>query len=103
MSKSLGVVIVLFACLPRIASSQAAITGKITGVVSDASGAVVAGAKVTTAGTALMTPRSTLSQSDGSYLFDLLPPGTYSVTIQQAGFRAFSETGVVLRPDLPPR
>lgn len=96
MFKSFAVGAVLLTCLPRVAFSQAAITGKITGVVTDASGAVVAGAKVTAAGPALMTPRSTLSQSDGSYLFDLLPPGTYNVTVQQAGFRAFSQTGVVL-------
>ena len=96
MSKRLGLVIVLFTCLPRFAAAQAAITGKITGVITDASGAVIAGAKVAAAGPALMTPRSTLSQSDGSYLFDLLPPGTYEITVSQTGFKVFAQQGVVL-------
>jgi hypothetical protein len=76
--------------------AQVAITGKITGVVTDPTGAVVPGAKVTATGQALMSPRITASQNDGSYLFDLLPPGSYEVTVAASGFKTFSQKGVLL-------
>ncbi len=96
MPKPLGVAVLLLTCAARFAFAQAAITGKVTGTITDASGAVVPNAKVTAKGSALMSPRSTLAQSDGSYLFDLLPPGTYEVTAEAVGFKLFSEGGVVL-------
>ena len=84
------------AFLPSLTMGQVAITGKITGVVTDPSGAAVPNATVTVKSTALMASRTTNTSADGSYLFDLLPPGTYEVTITSNGFRGFSETGVVL-------
>ncbi len=77
-------------------SAQVSITGKITGVVTDASGAVVANATVTAKGAALFAPRSTTSHADGSYLLDLLPPGEYELTVSQPGFRTFTQAGIVL-------
>src|SRR5690349_22935802 len=68
--------------------SQVATTGKITGVVIDSSGAAVVNATVTVKSDSLMSTRSITSQTDGSYLFDLLPPGTYDVTVTAKGFRA---------------
>lgn len=79
-----------------IASAQVSITGKITGVVTDSSGAAVPNAIVTLNSSALMTPRTTHTGSDGSYLFDLLPPGTYEATITGSGFETFHETGIVI-------
>src|SRR5215469_16263265 len=76
--------------------AQIATTGKITGIVTDSSGAVVADATITANSSALFAKRSTTSHADGSYLLDLLPPGEYEVTISQTGFRSFSQTGIVL-------
>jgi len=77
-------------------SAQVAITGKITGVVTDSSGAAVPNASVTVKSTALMTPRTTNTGADGAYLFDLLPPGTYEVTTTASGFRTVNATGIVI-------
>jgi hypothetical protein len=55
---------------------QVSTTGKITGVVTDSSGAAVPNAPVTVKGSALMANRTANTQLDGSYLFDLLPPVT---------------------------
>ena len=84
------------ASLPSLTMGQVAITGKIAGVVTDASGAAVPSATVSVKSTALMAERSTTTGADGAYLFDLLPPGTYEVTVSSKGFKGFTETGVVL-------
>jgi Carboxypeptidase regulatory-like domain/TonB dependent receptor-like, beta-barrel len=96
MSKRIFLSCVLLCLLPGLASAQVAVTGKITGVVVDSSGAAVANATVTVKSTALMSPRAIKTGSDGTYLFDLLPPGTYDVNITASGFQTFTETGVVL-------
>jgi len=82
--------------IPSLTMGQVATTGKIAGVVTDSSGAAVPNATVTVKSTALMAERTTTAGADGAYLFDLLPPGTYEVTVTSKGFKGFSETGVVL-------
>jgi hypothetical protein len=82
--------------LPQNLAAQVATTGKITGVVTDASGAAVPDATVTVKSTALFLPKVTTTQADGSFLFDLLPLGAYELSIKAAGFRAFTQTGIVL-------
>src|SRR5437016_9249134 len=82
--------------MPSLALAQVATTGKIAGVVTDSSGAAVPSATVTVKSTALMAERTTTAGADGAYLFDLLPPGTYEVTVTSKGFKGFTETGVVL-------
>src|SRR5271165_863987 len=82
--------------LPAMISAQVAVTGKITGVVTDSSGGAVTNATITVKSTALMSPRTISTSSDGAYLFDLLPPGTYDVTVTATGFRTVTQTGAVL-------
>src|SRR5579872_4197445 len=89
-------VLILISFLPAVISAQVAVTGKITGVVTDSSGSAVPNATVTVKSNALMAPRTTNTGSDGAYLFDLLPPGSYEVMVTAAGFRTFQETGIVL-------
>jgi hypothetical protein len=82
--------------VPRTLTAQVSTTGKITGTVTDSSGAAVPNAVLAVKSTALLAPRSTHTEADGGYLFDLLPPGTYELTVTAAGFRALSQTGIVL-------
>src|SRR5215470_8486543 len=91
-----SLIVLIAGLISNVAFAQVATTGKITGVVSDASGAAVPGATVTVKSTALMAARTTNTGGDGAYLFDLLPPGTYEVAITSRGFRGFTETGIVL-------
>jgi hypothetical protein len=82
--------------VPRTLTAQVSTTGKITGTVTDSSGAAVPNAAVSVKSTALLAPRSTHTEADGGYLFDLLPPGTYELTVTAPGFSTNSQTGIVL-------
>ncbi|MBA4185497.1 MAG: carboxypeptidase regulatory-like domain-containing protein, partial [Acidobacteria bacterium] len=63
-------------------------TSTIEGIVTDANGAVVAGATVKASGTTLATERNVVTDAEGFYRLAALPAGTYTVTISQAGFAA---------------
>src|SRR6266404_7754334 len=82
--------------LPHALAAQVSTTGKITGTVADSSGAAVPNASVSVKSTALLAPRSSHTEADGGYLFDLLPPGTYELTVTAPGFSTYSQTGIVL-------
>src|SRR5229473_3150590 len=78
-------------------SSFAQTTASIQGTVSDQSGAAVVGAKVTVKNTALGIERTTQTSSTGSYEVPALPPGTYSVQVQIAGFETQLAKNLVLQ------
>src|SRR5207302_9072062 len=68
--------------------------GTILGTVTDPSGAVVSGAKVTVRNVATGLERTTATSADGSYNVPELPIGTYTVTITQSGVQTAVTTGV---------
>ena len=61
-------------------------TSTIEGTVTDANGAVVAGAEVKVSGTSLGAERSTTTNSEGFYRLAALPAGTYTLTFTGSGF-----------------
>ncbi len=71
--------------------------GSVRGQVSDSSGSVVVAAKVIlkNANTAVQTQRET--NTSGQYLFDLVTPGSYSVTVEMQGFRSFVQENVLVQ------
>src|SRR6266446_5015913 len=91
-----AVVLNALLCVVPVTFAQVAVTGQITGVVTDSTGASIEGAIVSVSGTSLMQPRSVKSQADGIYLLEQLPPGEYSVTYSQSGFQTVVHNGVVL-------
>jgi hypothetical protein len=62
------------------------ITGSITGTVSDASGAVVSGAKVTAVNTGTGVTSDTVANGSGIYKLPFLQIGQYKVTAEAPGF-----------------
>src|SRR5258708_24713723 len=70
--------------------------GTILGTVTDPSGAVVSGAKVTVRNTGTGLERTAQTSADGSYSIPELPIGTYSVTVSQAGFQTSVTTNVTV-------
>src|SRR5215813_4899031 len=74
--------------LPGFAFGQA-FTGSISGIVTDSSGAVITGAKVTVTDVSRNTTFETTSNDTGLYVVTQLPPATYRVNAGAAGFRTF--------------
>ena len=60
--------------------------GTVSGVLTDASGAVVEGAKVVLTDQEKGYTFNTTSESSGRYLFRSIPPGLYSVWAEAKGF-----------------
>ena len=60
--------------------------GTILGTVSDSSGAVVPGAKVTVRSLDTNTIREAVSDSAGAYVMPSLQPGDYEIRTTAAGF-----------------
>ena len=78
---------------------QAGATGSILGTVTDATGAVVPGAKVTVTNTATGVPFNTVTSSAGDYLAPGLQVGTYNVSAEAKGFQKSITTGFTLSVD----
>jgi len=70
--------------------------GTIQGIVTDATGASVAGAKVTIRNADTGAERITQTNEAGVYNVPELQIGTYRVTIEKEGFQAAVTTGVVV-------
>ena len=70
--------------------------GTILGTITDSSGAVVPGAKVTVRQVATGLARTTEATSDGSYSVPELPIGTYTVTVAAAGFQTSVTRDVIV-------
>ncbi len=70
------------------------VTGSVQGLVSDPSGARMPKVKVdlVNEGTKLAVTRST--NSEGEFVFNIVPPGRYTVTASLAGFKTASATGI---------
>ena len=71
-------------------------TGTIHGSVTDASTAAVVNAKVTAVLEERGTTRTVSTDTQGSYVFPLLPIGTYTVKIEVSGFKTFQQSGIEL-------
>src|SRR6266403_730480 len=74
----------------------AAITGSISGVVTDSSGAVVISATVTATETQTGIRSEITTDSKGFYNFPALPIGTYDVEIKADGFKLFQQKSLVV-------
>ncbi|HEV7473151.1 MAG TPA: TonB-dependent receptor [Pyrinomonadaceae bacterium] len=68
--------------------------GSIAGTVTDSNGGILPNAKVTVEGGQAAT--STQSTDQGTYRVDNLLPGTYTVTVEQAGFKKSVSQGVIV-------
>jgi len=68
----------------------------ITGIVTDQSGGIVAGAEVTLTDQETNIKQTFKTPSTGLFTFPYLPAGTYTATVTMPGFSQYSQTGIVV-------
>ena len=73
--------------------------GTIVGTVTDQSGAVIAGAKVTVTDPATGQSREEATNAQGYYVVPSLKPAPYDVSVAASGFGVYTQKGVVLQAD----
>jgi hypothetical protein len=71
-------------------------SGQISGTVTDPSGAVIIGAKVTLTYELTGQQRELVTGSSGDFIFPDLVSGTYDITVDQSGFQTYTQKGISL-------
>src|ERR1051326_8663423 len=84
--------------LPQQLPAQA-VYGSIIGVVSDPTGAAIAGAKVVLRDLDRDITAAAVTNSEGNYSFSHLIVGRYAVTVENPGFRQFVESNINVSVD----
>jgi hypothetical protein len=87
-------VVVVFCLLLNIAWADVA--GRISGLVNDPSGALVAGATVALTNTSNGTKQTTITNDQGQYSFPVVPIGRYGLEINSPGFQPYKKIGIVV-------
>src|SRR6201996_515503 len=77
--------------------AQAIGGGQIQGIVTDNTGAAVAGATVEATQTDSGLNRTVTSGADGGYSFPSLPVGPYTIKVTATGFSPYTQSGIVIQ------
>ena len=78
-----------------------ATSGEITGVITDATKAVVPSARLTATNVDTGTKLTVDSNEAGIYRLSPLPVGTYDLTVEKGGFSPFKSERVVVNTAMP--
>jgi hypothetical protein len=78
-------------------------TGSLSGIVSDPSGAIVAGANIILKNTETGTTRNATTSDQGEFVFPQLESGKYSVGVEAPGFKKALAPEVVIEVGKPAR
>ncbi len=85
-----------FLALLSAAYAQIATTTSLVGTVSDSSGKIIAGAKITAVNAETLDTYNAVTNQDGNYRIDFIRVGTYNVSAEFAGFNRLQHTGSVV-------
>src|SRR5262249_51904813 len=81
-----------------VAAYAQSFTATLQGTVSDSSGSGVPNARVSLLNEATnVKQQEKVTDARGAYLFTLLPPGSYKMTVEMQGFRTSVRSGMVLQ------
>src|SRR5215831_1722847 len=87
---------IMVATVALCASTFAQSHGAVVGIVKDPSGRVIAGASAKITNPSLGVVHATHSGDDGAIIFLELPPGTYTLVVEIAGFKTLTKTEIVV-------
>jgi hypothetical protein len=88
-------VVLVFTILLSFSFAQTGTTS-VRGIVTDKTGAAVADAKVTITNKSQGLQREAQTDGSGEYKFLALPPGTYTLSVEKAGFSRYEEVNLEL-------
>jgi hypothetical protein len=82
--------------LQQAASAQ---TAEVTGIITDANSAVIAGAQLTLTNVDTRVARKAVTNSDGYYSIPFVPPGNYQLRVLASGFKPVTRGNLSLNVD----
>src|SRR5438093_11543310 len=85
----------VFLFVPSISLAQRATTGTVTGKVADSSGAVLPGVTITLQSPEVLGQFTAITDAGGMYRVGNLPPATYDVRAELAGFQIVLQKAIV--------
>src|SRR2546425_4778860 len=92
--------LILIAMTATVALAQGT-TSRVTGVVQDKNGAAVAGATVTLTNDGTGVSLTTQTSDSGTYTFDLIQVGSYTVLVEKQGFKRFQSSHNIANVNQP--
>ena len=98
LGKRLGATVAVFALLlfHSAAYAQLASTTSLVGDITDSSNAIISGATIVATNVATRETFTTTSSTTGYYEIKFVKAGTYTITVQQAGFQTLEKTGIIV-------
>ena len=93
-SRTAGFVVFVFLCFVAASASAQNTLGRLTGLVTDAQGAILPGVAVTATSPALIGGQTTVTQADGKFLFPALPTGQYKLVFELSGFQKLTRENI---------
>ena len=82
-----------------LSAAWAGTTGSIAGIITDPTGAVIPGARLTVTNTAQGIQRKAIADSKGAYAFPSLPVGEYRLRAEAQGFKPQNRTDLMIDID----
>src|ERR1700749_15913 len=79
--------VILLVAFAAVSASGQTIFGRISGIVTDSSGAVLPNATVKIRNNATNLERSTVTDGEGFYTVTNLPVGSFTISVEQTGFK----------------
>jgi hypothetical protein len=96
MSRVMPIVLALVLCASAGVFGQTG-DSSLSGYAKDNSGGVLPGVAITATSPAIMAARTAVTDANGYYRVAALPPGTYTLAVELAGFQTYTQEAILLR------